>query len=283
MRDFQFRAMFRAAAFCLPALMITATTASASDATGVWINDTGRGAVEIKPCGGALCGHVVWVKDGGDAKGCGRQIIGDAQPIKSGLWDNGWIYSPERKKRYDVELKPLDNDRLRVTGYAGSKFFSKAMIWKRAPDDLVRCGTATVAKANAAPAADSKPAPAAESNAAPAAENKPAPAADAKPAAQAEPTKVETAAAAPAPAETAARLSPEAKLRAEMRKEEDAKAAEAKAAETQVAEAEDDSSTAAKADGIDLGNLKLDKYLKRDNGSCQLDLPWVKVDFKCPE
>ena len=124
---------------------------AASEPTGVWFNDTGRGAIEIKPCGSALCGHVVWVKDGSDAKGCGRQIIGDAAPVRGGTWDNGWIYSPERKQRYDVELKPLDDKRLRVVGYAGSKLFSKTMIWTRAPDDLARCD-ATTAKPAGTPA-----------------------------------------------------------------------------------------------------------------------------------
>src|SRR5512136_1780450 len=90
------------------ALVITGLTVlplsaanAAGDPTGVWMNDTGRGAIEIKPCGAALCGHVVWVKDTSDTKGCGRQIIGNAAKVDSGTWDNGWIYSPEKKQKYD--------------------------------------------------------------------------------------------------------------------------------------------------------------------------------------
>ncbi|MFN0219878.1 MAG: DUF2147 domain-containing protein, partial [Hyphomicrobium sp.] len=111
----------------LAGLTLTATLALAgADPTGVWLNDTGRGAIEIKPCGDKLCGHVVWVKDETDAKkGCGRQIIGDAKSVGGGRWDNGWIYSPEKKRNYDVELKPMDDGNLRVTGYAGVKFLSK--------------------------------------------------------------------------------------------------------------------------------------------------------------
>jgi uncharacterized protein (DUF2147 family) len=143
------------------ALLLPAAAAhAAGDPTGVWINDTGRGAVEIKNCGGSLCGHVVWVKDLTDTKGCGRQIIGNAAKVGNGVWDNGWIYSPEKKQKYDVELKPLSNGTLQVTGYAGTKFFSKKMIWRRAPSDLVRCGTEqTVAKADPAakPATVAKP------------------------------------------------------------------------------------------------------------------------------
>lgn len=132
--------------------------AQAGDPTGVWINDTGRGAIEIKPCGASLCGHVVWVKDTTDTKGCGRQIIGNAAKVDGSTWDNGWIYSPEKKKKYDVELKPLANGTLQVTGYAGTKLFSKTMIWKRAPANLVRCGAQeTVAKAEPAAKPVAKP------------------------------------------------------------------------------------------------------------------------------
>lgn len=131
------------------ALVPLAAATAANDPTGVWFNDTGRGAVEIKPCGSALCGHVVWVKDTTDTKGCGRQIIGNAAKVGAATWDNGWIYSPEKKQKYDVELKPLSNGTLQVTGYMGTKMFSKTMIWKRAPADLARCGSdAIVAKAD---------------------------------------------------------------------------------------------------------------------------------------
>lgn len=139
------------------ALLSTHAANAAGDPTGVWFNDTGRGAIEIKNCGGSLCGHVVWVKDTTDTRGCGRQIIGDAAKVGANVWDNGWIYNPDKKKKYDVELKPLSNGTLQVTGYAGTKLFSKTMIWKRAPADLVRCGTEeTVAKTDAKPKTDVK-------------------------------------------------------------------------------------------------------------------------------
>lgn len=122
--------------------MATLTTAAQAGKSplGVWMNDTGRGAIEITECGSKLCGHVVWTKSSKDRKkGCGKQIIGNLKKVSGSLWDNGWIYSPEKKRKYDVEVKPLSKGRLRVKGYKGVKFFSKTMIWKRAPDDLNRC------------------------------------------------------------------------------------------------------------------------------------------------
>jgi hypothetical protein len=229
---------------------------AASDPTGVWVNDTGRGAIEIKQCGEGLCGHVVWVKDPTDTKGCGRQIIGDATPAGSGTWDNGWIYSPEKKKKYDVELKPLDDGNLRVTGYAGTKLFSKKMIWTPAPADLVRCGEQQAAAAPAAMPPETgnpstapvkaatieelklraKTTPAAPAEQKTAAAMPAAPAVGPKPAAQAMP-------AAPVPAEP------------------------------EVAEEESEGGGLAE---------KLGEFIQKGpDGKCKLDLPWVKVDFKC--
>ncbi|MEO1282835.1 MAG: DUF2147 domain-containing protein [Pseudomonadota bacterium] len=125
---------------------------------GVWMNDTGRGAIEITECGSKLCGHLVWAKSKKDTdRGCGKQIIGNAKKVSSKTWDNGWIYSPEKKRKYSVELKPLSGDRLRVKGYRGSKFFSKTMIWTKAAEDLQRCDgvdNGTVLAANTEPAAE---------------------------------------------------------------------------------------------------------------------------------
>jgi uncharacterized protein (DUF2147 family) len=185
-------------------LLPSAAARAAGDPTGVWINDTGRGAIEIKNCGSALCGHVVWVKDQSDTKGCGRQIIGNAAKVGNGVWDNGWIYSPEKKQKYDVELKPLPNGTLQVTGYAGTKFFSKKMIWKRAPANLVRCGSEeTIAKADpaaqtAAPKTAAKPKADAKAAAVKPSASKPA----TKEAAKVEP---KIAAPSPKPAERAAK------------------------------------------------------------------------------
>jgi uncharacterized protein (DUF2147 family) len=120
---------------------------AASDATGLWFDHNGRGAVEIAPCGSGngLCGYVVHVTDAKNTKRCGMQILGNV--TESG---GGWIYSPDRGKKYSVELTRLSDDKLQVIGNAGS-FFSKTYTWKRAPDDVARCGE-TTAKAPAKPA-----------------------------------------------------------------------------------------------------------------------------------
>jgi uncharacterized protein (DUF2147 family) len=124
----------------------SATAQAASDPTGLWFDHNGRGAVEIAPCdsGNGFCGYVVHIKEAKNNKRCGMQILGNV--TSSG---GGWIYSPDRGKKYSVELTRLSDDKLRVVGNAGS-FFSKTYTWNRAPDDVSRCGE-TTAKAPVKP------------------------------------------------------------------------------------------------------------------------------------
>lgn len=141
---------------------LAATAAdAASSPLGIWIDHTGRGAVEIAECGANLCGHVVWVKDAKNAKSCRNQILGDVKSVGSNTWDRGWIVDPDDNARYSVELKPVGEDRLRVVGYMGSKLFSETMTWKRAPVDIKRCDVKEVVVPAKAPAAPADPAPAA--------------------------------------------------------------------------------------------------------------------------
>ncbi len=127
-----------------PLLLVAATGSAlaAGDPVGTWIDHTGRGAVEISPCNGALCGRIVWLKAAADQEACGMQIIGNARPASAGKWDGGWIYDPEARAKYDVELTPLGDNKLKVLGYAGTKMFGETMTWTRAPADLKRCDQA---------------------------------------------------------------------------------------------------------------------------------------------
>ncbi|MGD9806714.1 MAG: DUF2147 domain-containing protein [Hyphomicrobiaceae bacterium] len=119
---------------------------------GVWIDHTGRGAVEISPCGQGLCGRIVWLQQPLDQQGqplrdklnenrrlrdrpiCGLQILGDLKPMRDGSWDSGWIYDPEQGESFDVEVRLTAPDVLQVTGYKGLKFLSETFRWQRAAE-----------------------------------------------------------------------------------------------------------------------------------------------------
>lgn len=129
----------------LLALAFFANTGIASRAiaggqpTGIWLDHTGRGAVQISDCGGNLCGRIVWIKDPKNGSVCGTQVIGDAKPIAGGKWDGGWILDVDDDRKYKVEITPLSNGNLQVMGYMGSKMLSETMIWTRAPTDTKTC------------------------------------------------------------------------------------------------------------------------------------------------
>lgn len=105
---------------------------------GIWVDEDGRGAVEVRMCGNTLCGFVVWVRDPKDRHGCGQQLMGNVMKTSSG-WDYGWIASPDDGQKYSVALEPLSRNTVRVIGYAGSKLFSKSMIWTRVNGKIERC------------------------------------------------------------------------------------------------------------------------------------------------
>ncbi len=136
---------------------------------GIWYDDTGKGAVEIKPCGAKLCGYIVWLKEPISSKTgkplvdannpealgrsrpiCGLQILGNLARQSDGSLDDGWVYDPKVGKSYDAALEVEGKTQLKLTGYKGVRFLGKSFIWNRAPDTLPRCaGDASAAPAPA--------------------------------------------------------------------------------------------------------------------------------------
>lgn len=151
-----------AAVFALTLLPLSSPGFASSGVEGVWYDDTGQGAVEIRRCGDRLCGHIVWLKDPIDKDGrpliddlnpearnrnrpiCGLKVIGQLERQRDGSWDGGWIYDPKQGKSFDVMLTLKAPSQLVVTGYLGVKFLSESFVWRRAPQGLPRCATASL-------------------------------------------------------------------------------------------------------------------------------------------
>jgi uncharacterized protein (DUF2147 family) len=189
--------MTRKARFCLRStarfgqLLIALGTYSAAacaqtspQEAGIWLDDSGNGAVEIYVCADRadrLCGRIVWLREPLNAQGvpkrdrynpkqelqtrpiCGLPVLGNLYRVEEGGFDGGWIYDPKAGKSYSAAIQLARQDRLIVTGYVGVKFLSKSFTWTRAPAELLRCegapgGSQPIKATKPAPAQANKPA-----------------------------------------------------------------------------------------------------------------------------
>lgn len=134
-----------------------AAAAPSNKESGIWYDDTGKGAVEIFGCGDKLCGRIIWLRDPLAEDGqpltdgynptpsmrsrpiCGLQILGNLTRQSDGTLDGGWVYDPKVGKSYDAALAIEDRNTLVLTGYKGVKLLSKSFTWKRAPQNLPSC------------------------------------------------------------------------------------------------------------------------------------------------
>lgn len=160
-RKMKFEAATAAALVLLVAAAATfharSAVAQGTGAVGLWYDDTGKGAVEITPCGGKLCGRIVWLKEPiSERTGkpivdaynpepslrarpiCGLQILGDLARQSDGSWDEGWVYDPKVGKSYDAAIEVAGAE-LTLIGYKGIRLLSKSFTWTKAPADLPRC------------------------------------------------------------------------------------------------------------------------------------------------
>ena len=138
-------------------LMLSAGAFANDEITGVWLDDSGKGAIELRACDKSICGYIVWLKkatgrDGGPLRDrlnpkqsrqnrpiCGLQVIGRLKQQEDGSWDKGWIYDPKQGKSFDVEIRRMSANGLQVKGYLGMKFLSETFMWRRVEGDFVRC------------------------------------------------------------------------------------------------------------------------------------------------
>ncbi len=111
-------------------LAASAAGASAGDATGVWLRDSGASKVRIAPCGGeALCGAIVWLKDASGPAKLGQQVFFDMKPHGDNVW-TGSAFNPEDGKTYSGKMT-LSGDRLTTAGCVLGGLICKSVSWTR--------------------------------------------------------------------------------------------------------------------------------------------------------
>lgn len=108
----------------LAAVMVLGAGAAWADPVeGTWKtkpDDNGNfGHVSVKACGPAFCGTLVKAFDGSgkeiDSPNVGKKIVWDMVPYPDGVYDDGKVWSPDRDKTYNSDMK-LNGNKLSVRG-----------------------------------------------------------------------------------------------------------------------------------------------------------------------
>jgi len=116
-------------------------------AIGVWADENGEAYIEIGPCGGDLCGRVVWLRVPDDRNGLpltdvhnpdqslrsrpmlGLVIMMGLRPDAGNSFIHGQVYNAKNGKLYDVYLTPRGQT-MQVEGCL-MKFLCASQIWTR--------------------------------------------------------------------------------------------------------------------------------------------------------
>jgi uncharacterized protein (DUF2147 family) len=112
--------------------------AGTPSALGVWKNPKNTVHMEIRPCGEAACGYVIWSTPGADAasrKGSGKPIVGQ-QILREFVWDKrgyfkGKVYAPDVNLTVSGVAEPIGSDTLKARGCLLGKLVCKTQVWTR--------------------------------------------------------------------------------------------------------------------------------------------------------
>jgi len=124
-----FRVALAAAGFAA-ALGLSASAARAEDADGVWMREDGMSKVQFAPCGGAVCGTVVWLKNPNSKAHIGQQVFFNMTRADPNSW-TGQAFNPEDGKTYSGKMV-LNGRKLRTSGCVFGGLICKSMNWARA-------------------------------------------------------------------------------------------------------------------------------------------------------
>jgi uncharacterized protein (DUF2147 family) len=116
----------------------SASAADMGDIYGVWRNPKNTVHVEIKPCGGRVCGYVVWAnakaqadaREGGTPNLIGSQLLREFAPDNNGGW-KGKVFVPNRNMTLSGTAKPVTPTSLVARGCLLPGILCKSQVWTR--------------------------------------------------------------------------------------------------------------------------------------------------------
>jgi uncharacterized protein (DUF2147 family) len=113
--------------------------ASAQDANGTWLTASGETRVRIAPCGGSICGTIVWVKNPAkdeqnpNAALKTRNVVGinmiQMKPAGDKKW-SGTLYNYTDGKTYSGSMTMNSANSLSLSGCVAG-IFCRSQTWTR--------------------------------------------------------------------------------------------------------------------------------------------------------
>ena len=111
------------------ALATVGGEALAQDADGVWLRNDGAARIQFSPCGKALCGVVVWLKNPASKAHVGQQVFFDMVRADQDSW-SGQAINPEDGRTYRGKMV-LTGKKLKTSGCVLGGLICKTVVWRR--------------------------------------------------------------------------------------------------------------------------------------------------------
>lgn len=129
-------------------VVLLLATAARADVTGIWLTEESDAHIEFAPCGSALCGTIVWLKDPLDANGRPLTDVNNRDPAQQSrpllgvpvaLWFQpsavepgklvGYFYNADDGNYYEGKISEMSAQELVIEGCIGA--FCHTQVWTR--------------------------------------------------------------------------------------------------------------------------------------------------------
>jgi uncharacterized protein (DUF2147 family) len=111
------------------ALASVAHFAWAGYVAGVWLHEDGGSKVRFAPCGAAICGTIVWLKDTKGPAKLGQRVFYEMVPSGDNAW-SGKAFEPSSGREYSGKMS-LAGDSLTTAGCVFGGLICKSIAWSR--------------------------------------------------------------------------------------------------------------------------------------------------------
>ncbi|ESR23440.1 hypothetical protein N177_3508 [Lutibaculum baratangense AMV1] len=106
-----------------------AISASAAGPEGTWLTESGETKVKIAPCGGGLCGDIVWLQAPTPNAQVGTRLL-TMSASGNGSW-SGELFNYKDGKTYRGKLSLESENRIKLSGCVLGGLICRSQTWTR--------------------------------------------------------------------------------------------------------------------------------------------------------